>query len=82
MNESIIHSVFQEIDNMRISYDEGYKIINNLSDEFSIGFAKWLSNSYWYMRNDDLWYLSIIVENNYGITSKELLEIYKKEKGL
>lgn len=44
MNESIIHSVFQEIDNMRISYDEGYEIINNLSDDFAIGFAEWCSD--------------------------------------
>jgi hypothetical protein len=38
-----------------------------IADEFAIGFAEWLT----YNR-----------ENNYTKSIKELLEIYKKEKGL
>ena len=51
-----------------------------IADEFAIGFADWISmrcyitkdNSYWLIRN----------EGDIKKNPKELLEIYKKEKGL
>jgi hypothetical protein len=49
------------------------------ADEFAIGFAEWLvSNCYC---EDDHWWL-IKVSGDVIKSSKELLEIYKKEKGL
>jgi hypothetical protein len=48
-------------------YIETSKELEEVADEFAIGFAEWLT----YNR-----------ENNYTKSIKELLEIYKKEKGL
>jgi hypothetical protein len=53
-----------------ISYSRMNEMFNELADEFAIGFAKWLIIQY----NED------IIFDEY--TSQELLEIYKKEKGL
>ena len=48
-------------------FKEGVKLQKKQQDEFAIGFAEWI------LRN---W-------NNYGPNDeRELLEIYKKEKGL
>jgi hypothetical protein len=49
-------------------------------DEFAIGFAEWLANSY-YSYNFGI---KMFQHRNKEIykTTKELLEIYKKEKGL
>jgi hypothetical protein len=50
-----------------------------VADEFAIGFAEWLvSNCYC---EDDHWWL-IKVSGDVIKSPKELLEIYKKEKGL
>jgi hypothetical protein len=50
-----------------------------ITDDFAIGFAEWLvSNCYC---EDDHWWL-IKVSGDVIKSSKELLEIYKKEKGL
>jgi hypothetical protein len=49
-----------------------------IADEFAIGFADWLRVNYY--DNGDFW---IAWDNDKETkTSKELLEIYKKEKGL
>ena len=45
--------------------------IEKIADEFAIGFAEWMS------KKENLMHLIKI-----GYTTKELLEIYKKEKGL
>jgi len=47
--------------------DYGCELMENVADEYAIEFAEWLT----YNR-----------ENNYTKSVKELLEIYKKEKGL
>ena len=54
-----------------------------IADEFAIGFAKWLDNKYYQGKNVNEYHRSIdeYREGKY-FTSKELLEIYKKEKGL
>ena len=49
---------------------ENAKQCEKIADEFAIGFAEWLVIRY----NED------IIFDEY--TTKELLEIYKKEKGL
>ena len=53
-----------------------------IADEFAIGFAEWCDDNYFRMGR--LLYLSESTDwdNNIRITTKELLEIYKKEKGL
>jgi hypothetical protein len=71
MEQSKIQSVFQEIDNMRITYDEGSEIISKLSDEFAIGFAEWC------LKNEMFAQFKITLNE-----TNELLEIYKKEIGL
>lgn len=52
-------------------YILGVNQLEKIADEFAIGFAEWLINDW---HNDERW--SIITDR------KELLEIYKKEKGL
>jgi hypothetical protein len=44
-----------------------------IAEEFAIGFAEWMAKEYWL--NSSGKYMQ-------GQTHKELLEIYKKEKGL
>jgi hypothetical protein len=58
---------------LRIRFEKIDKVIDSqeqIADEFAIGFAEWLVIIY----NED------IIYDEY--TTKELLEIYKKEKGL
>ena len=50
-----------------------------VADEFAIGFAEWLNEEYSYYHGDGEYYDH--VENKW-YKLKELLEIYKKEKGL
>ena len=64
----------EKFDNAPIIYNENLEVITNyqkIADEFAIGFAEWLVTDW---HNDERW--SIINDR------KELLEIYKKEKGL
>ena len=49
-----------------ISYSRMNEMFNELADEFAIGFAEWCLDENHIILND----------------GKELLEIYKKEKGL
>ena len=58
---------FEAVEYGHINFLEG---LVEIADEFAIGFAKWLVIRY----NED------IIFDEY--TTKELLEIYKKEKGL
>lgn len=51
-----------------------------IADEFAIGFAEWCDNEgYTQVNNLSLWKS---LDDEKGKYSKELLEIYKKEKGL
>ena len=54
-----------------------------IADEYAIEFANWINEHYWSDYKSDVYYKSI---SNFlrGIfyNSKELLEIFKKEKGL
>jgi len=53
-----------------------------IADEFAIGFAEWCDNNYFRMGNTSFWAESMDWDNDNEFTTKELLEIYKKEKGL
>ena len=61
----------EKFENVGIVYDKALNLIKNnvqIADDFAIGFAEWLNvNAYKYPTT---------------ITTKELLKIYKKEKGL
>ena len=54
-----------------------------IADEFAIGFAEWVDSDF-YQGDDVNEYHKSILEYREGkiFTVKELLEIYKKEKGL
>ena len=47
-----------------------------IAEEFAIGFAEWVEYSCWKVESDRYLY------EDDQLTTKELLEIYKKEKGL
>ena len=51
-----------------------------VADEFAIGFAEFIEGTYSYSNIFDYWYLHADTSKIYS--KKELLEIYKKEKGL
>jgi len=53
-----------------------------IADEFAIGFAEWCDNNYFGMGNTSFWAESMDWDNDNKFTTKELLEIYKKEKQL
>ena len=64
---------------------EKYNHINKLikiAEEFAIGFAEWCDDNYFRMGNTSFWAESMDWDNDNKFTTKELLEIYKKEKGL
>lgn len=61
-------------------------IATRIAEEFAIGFAEWLSKKertnfqlLSYCKKTIMWFTS---KNGTGATTKELLEIYKKEQGL
>jgi len=53
--------------------------LEQITDEFAIGFAEWADDNYFRMGNASIWSDSTDWEDNAKYTSKELLEIYKKE---
>ncbi len=60
-----------------ISYSRMNEMFNELADQFAIGFAEWTHNLRSVCEKDNSEY------NKWeNISDKELLEIYKKEKGL
>lgn len=61
------------------TFDKVHKNIMNITNDFAIGFAEWLNEEYSYYHGDGEYYDH--VENKW-YKLKELLEIYKKEKGL
>ena len=53
-----------------------------IADEFAIGFAEWTSYKYKYLETKGWFGSSYDLEMGIFKSSKQLLEIYKKEKGL
>lgn len=51
-----------------------------IADDFAIGFAKWILTNCW-LHDDEYWEL-VTKNGDIRKSEEELLEIYKKEKGL
>jgi len=70
----------EKFESIKFSFpaDESVKI----ADDFAVGFAKWNSYKYKYLPNKGWFGNSYELEMDIFKSSKELLEIYKKEKGL
>lgn len=86
---------FENIEHLGLYKDEyslpvwSTKVLDNqtsecekIADDFAIEFAEWCDDNYFRMGNTSIWSDSTDWEDNIKITTKELLEIYKKEKGL
>lgn len=54
--------------------------LEDIADEFAIGLLEFIEGTYSYSNIFDYWYLHADTSKTY--TKKQLLEIYKKEKGL
>jgi len=63
-------------------YDGEKERLEKIADYFAIEFAEWNSYKYKYLENKGWFATTYQLEMDIFITSKELLEIYKKEKGL
>jgi hypothetical protein len=63
-----------------LSKDFTINQLEQIADEFAIGFAKWLAIHCYRTTDGDYW----LTQNkgDFRKNSKELLEIYKKEQGL
>lgn len=51
-----------------------------IADDYAIEFAEWCNDNFLQILGKNLWTKSILIEKTYN--AKELLEIFKKEKGL
>ena len=73
----MLREKFKDIIEDAITYDQQYDSFEQIADEFATGFAFYLSDNYT-SRTLDTW------DDAVGIrfTTKQVLEIYKKEKGL
>jgi len=69
-------------DLMRNEIEETKEQCEVIADEFAIGFAEWNSYKYKYLPNKGWFATTYQLEMDIFITSKELLEIYKKERNL
>ena len=67
---------FRNFDSMNWRNEENEKI----ADDFAIGFLEFTEGAYSFGNIIGKWYLHANTKKDY--TTKELLEIYKKEKGL
>ena len=64
-----------------LKYDELCQATNEcvkLADEYAIDFLEWIDNNYYFLSSDNLWYYESDGDVNDGISTKELLEIFKK----
>lgn len=64
-----------------ISYSRMNEMFNELADEFAIGFADWLDTLKPYQRVS-FWSKNGEYKGKFDMNNEQLLEIYKKEKGL
>jgi len=68
---------------LRIRFENIDKVIDSqekIADEFAIGFSKWLLVNCW-LHDDEYWEL-VTKDGDVRKTEEELLETYKKAKGL
>lgn len=59
------------------------KKLAELTEQECIGFAEWVDGNF-SMDNDKIWYSINLanIESHYGLTSKELFQLYLKTKGI
>lgn len=76
----------EKFENVALVYDTPLNILRTnvqIADEFAIGFAEWLDNKYYQGENVNEYHRSIDeYREGKHYTATQLLEIYKKEKGL
>jgi|688.fasta_scaffold1065907_2 hypothetical protein len=68
---------------LRIRFENIDKVVDSqkdIADEFATGLLKFIEGTYSYSNIFDYWYLHADTSKTY--TKKQLLEIYKKQKGL
>jgi hypothetical protein len=53
-----------------------------VADEFAIEFAEWCDDNYFRSGKGSSWVASLHWDDDEKFTTKQLLEIFKKEKGL
>jgi hypothetical protein len=56
------------------------KVLEQIADDYAIEFAEWCNNNFLQILGKKLWTKNISMKNVYN--AKELLEIFKKGKGL
>jgi len=56
------------------------KECEQIANDYAIEFSEWININYFQIVGTKTWCKTLSMENEY--TSKELLEIFKKEKGL
>ncbi len=64
-----------------LEYNHSGKLLK-IANNFAIGFAEWCDNNYFRMGNTSFWAESMDWDNDNKFTTKELLEMYKKENKL
>ncbi len=75
----------EQFDNAPIIYNENLEVITDyqkIADDYVISFAEWCSYYREKNRNSNLDMLHAKSKYDESYTTKELLEIYKQEKGL
>ncbi len=72
---------FDNLDTESIFYHDSDNC-KKIADDFAIEFAEWNSYKYKYLKNKGWFNGSYQLEMGIFLSSKELLEMYKKEKGL
>ena len=66
----------EKFSNVQDAYHDRSDECEQVAEDFAIGFAEWVEYSCWKVESDRYLY------EDDQFTTKELLEIYKKEKGL
>jgi hypothetical protein len=79
LKEKLRQSLTGHLSNDKTEVD--VNIAAKIADDYAIEFAEWKDNNQYVRLIDGNW-VSLIIDSDTIITSKELLEIFKKEKGL
>jgi hypothetical protein len=69
---------FKDITDDAITHNQQYDSFVQITDEFAIGFAEWIRKEVYYEHLTK----EFIYKRNLYESEKELLEVFKKEKGI
>ena len=75
----------EQFENAKEVYNLDFEVVKNyesIADQFAIEFTEWCDNNYFRMGNTHFWSASLNRDDNVKYQTKELLEIFKKEKQL